>query len=70
MAYKGNKAVGIVILKDTAKALKVEFAAKHIPLVGYAKLLIGVPEFGHGQFHGWLFDPRLYLGEGAFIGES
>ncbi|CAK89738.1 unnamed protein product (macronuclear) [Paramecium tetraurelia] len=70
MGYKDGQTVGIIIVRDTAKALKVEFATKHIPLVGYAKLLIGVSEFGHGQFHGWLYDPRLYLGQGSFINES
>lgn len=70
MAYKEGQVVGIVIVRDSAKALKVQFAVKHVPLVGYAKLLIGVPEFGHGQFHGWFFDPRLYLGQGSFVGES
>ncbi|CAK87360.1 unnamed protein product (macronuclear) [Paramecium tetraurelia] len=70
MGYKDGQTVGIIIVRDTAKALKVEFATKHIPLVGYAKLMIGVSEFGHGQFHGWLYDPRLYLGQGSFINES
>lgn len=42
----------------------------HFPLSGYAKLVIGVSEFGHSAFHGWLYDPRLFLGQGAFIAGS
>lgn len=31
---------------------------------------MGAKEFGRKGFHGWLFDPRIFLGTGAFINES
>jgi hypothetical protein len=39
-------------------------------LTGYAKFVLGAKEFGRRGFHGWLFDPRIFFGQGAFINEG
>lgn len=36
-------------------------------MASYAKLVISGKEFGYQPFHGYLYDPRLYFGRGAFI---
>lgn len=61
-SYKAGQFLGYVIFRDPPKAERIEMDVSHFPLSGYAKLVIGVSEFGHSAFHGWLYDPRLFLG--------
>jgi len=42
----------------------------HHVLTGFAKLVLGAKEFGYQPFHGWLYDPRVYLGEGSRVTDS
>lgn len=39
-------------------------------LTGYAQFVLGASEFGYKAFHGWFFDPRIFLGSGSFINDS
>lgn len=36
-------------------------------MTGYANLMLKSNEFGYKAFHGWLYDPRVFLGNGAFL---
>jgi len=47
MGFKNNEVVGVVVTRDTSKATRATFIARHFPLNGYAKLLINVAEYGH-----------------------
>lgn len=46
------------------------FEARHYPVSGNLKLLISAEEQGNAHFHGWTYDPRLFIGAGSFISES
>ena len=43
---------------------------QHNILIGFATVVFGGKEFGYLPFHGWLFDPRVFLGTGSFISDS
>lgn len=34
---------------------------------GYAKFVYAKKEFGYLPFHGYIYDPRVYLGSGSFV---
>jgi len=34
---------------------------------GYAKFVFAKKEFGYLPFHGYIYDPRVYLGSGSFV---
>lgn len=39
----------------------------HLVFTGHANLVLSSNEFGYKAFHGWIYDPRVFLGFGAFI---
>ncbi|CAD8145403.1 unnamed protein product [Paramecium pentaurelia] len=69
-AYKSGQFYGMVLFREQQKAQHVELQVQHRALTGYAKFVMGAKEFGRKGFHGWLFDPRIFLGTGAFINEG
>lgn len=69
-SYNKGKFYGCVLFKDENKAEHVELDVTHHVLTGFAKLVLSAKEFGYQPFHGWLYDPRVFLGEGAQIKDS
>jgi hypothetical protein len=57
----------MVLFRDQGKVERAQLSALHNMMASYAKLVIAGKEFGYYPFHGWLYDPRLYFGKGAFI---
>ena len=64
--YKDGEFYGAVLFKESQKVVHVDLKVKHKVLSGYLKLTIAAKEFGYRPFNGFLFDPRVFFGKGAF----
>ncbi|CAD8143475.1 unnamed protein product [Paramecium octaurelia] len=69
-AYKNKNFYGMVLFKDQQKAVHLNMEVTHQVLTGYAHFVLGANEFGYKAFHGWFYDPRIFLGAGSYISES
>lgn len=62
------RAVGYVYFGNTKDVRRIEMNnVKHFLLRDYLKVVVGRKEFSYMSFQGRVFDPRLFLGTGAFI---
>jgi protein transport protein SEC24 len=57
----------MVLFRDDKKVERITMQAKHMLMSGYAKFVFARKEFGYFPFHGYIWDPRIYLGTGAFV---
>lgn len=57
----------MVLFKDEKKVERTTIQAKHMLMSGYAKFVYAKKEFGYLPFHGYIYDPRVYLGSGSFV---
>ncbi|CAD8140464.1 unnamed protein product [Paramecium pentaurelia] len=69
-AYKNKQFYGMILFKEQQKAVHLTLDVTHLVLTGYAHFVLGASEFGYKAFHGWFFDPRIFLGSGSFINDS
>lgn len=70
-AYKDKQMFGAIVSRRRdykSEDFKVE--VKHTVLTGYAKISFLQKEFDYEPFHGWVFDPKVWFGQGAFIGDG
>lgn len=67
-----GKAVGFVKFGDLEgdNVERIEIVGiQHMPLNGYARVVVSSKEFGYPQFNGMIKDFKLFLGKG-FIGSK
>ncbi|CAK75737.1 unnamed protein product (macronuclear) [Paramecium tetraurelia] len=68
--YKNKQFYGLIIFRDREHVEEVKLDVTHLVLTGHAILVLSANEFGYKAFHGWIYDPRVFLGAGAFINDA
>lgn len=57
----------MIIFRDREHVEEVKLDVTHFVFTGYASLVLAANEFGYKSFHGWIYDPRVFFGAGAFL---
>ncbi|CAD8190751.1 unnamed protein product [Paramecium octaurelia] len=66
-SYKNKQFYGLIIFRDREHVEQISLDVTHFVFTGHANLVLAANEFGYKSFHGWIYDPRVFLGAGAFL---